>query len=145
MQVHFLWPPYVIGQAIIFSSCGFFFLLSIFFPHLFSDAGLKCAAHGLLKYRVQKIAKNSPSGHHRTTLSGCIFATNSCIDNQKKNLLNSNISTCPHNMVNFGPLRADISLPVWGTPAHFDGFRVLAAFLHGTIVGLVGVSQTLLR
>jgi len=27
----FLWPLYGIGQAIIFSSCGFFF-----FPHLFS-------------------------------------------------------------------------------------------------------------
>jgi len=29
-----LWLPYVIGQAIIFSSCGFFFLL--FFPRLIS-------------------------------------------------------------------------------------------------------------
>jgi len=27
------------------------------------------------KCRTQKIAKNSPSGHHRTTLSGYIFAT----------------------------------------------------------------------
>jgi len=32
----------------------------------------------------KKIAKNSPSGHHRTTLSRCIFATKACIDNQKK-------------------------------------------------------------
>jgi len=32
---------------------------------------------------MQKIAKNSPSGHHRTTLSGCIFANKACIDNQK--------------------------------------------------------------
>jgi len=31
-----------------------------------------------------KIAKNSPSGHHRTTLSGYIFATKALIDNQKK-------------------------------------------------------------
>jgi len=30
---------------------------------------------------------------------------------------------------------------VWGTPANFNGFRVLAALLHGTLV--VGVSQTL--
>jgi len=29
--------------------------------------------------------KKSPSGHHRTTLSGYIFATKACIDNQKKN------------------------------------------------------------
>jgi len=37
------------------------------------------------KYRMQKIAKNSPSGHHRTTLSSCIFATKTCNDNRKKN------------------------------------------------------------
>jgi len=28
--------------------------------------------------------KKSPSGHHRTTLSGHIFATEACIDIQKK-------------------------------------------------------------
>jgi len=31
-----------------------------------------------------KIAKNLPSGHRRTTLSGYIFATKACIDNRKK-------------------------------------------------------------
>jgi len=59
-------------------------------------------------------------------------------------MLNSNISsTCPDNMVNFGPLAAEISLPVWGTPANFNGFRVLAALLHGNLVA--GVSQSLRR
>jgi len=53
------------------------------------------------------------------------------------------LPTCPHNMVHFGPLTADIRSGVWGTPANFDGFRVLAASLHGTLV--VGVSQTLRR
>ena len=43
-------------------------------------------------------------------------------------------------MVNFGPLAAEIASLVWGTPANFNGFRVLAALLHGTLV--VGVSQT---
>jgi len=33
---------------------------------------------------MQNIAKNSPSGHHRTILSGYIFATKARIDNQKK-------------------------------------------------------------
>ena len=28
--------------------------------------------------------KKSPSAHHRTTLSGCIFATKACINNWKK-------------------------------------------------------------
>jgi len=61
-----------------------------------------------------------------------------------KNLLNMNSSsTCPDNMVNFGPLAGEIGLPVSGTPANFNGFRVLAALLHGTLV--VGVSQTLRR
>jgi len=32
----------------------------------------------------KKIAKNLPSAHHRTTLWGCIFATNSWIDNRNK-------------------------------------------------------------
>jgi len=43
-------------------------------------------------------------------------------------------------MVNFGPLAAEIGLPVWGTPGNFNGFLVLAALLPGTLV--VGVSQT---
>jgi len=42
-----------------------------------------------------------------------------------------------------GPLVAEIGWRVWGTPAHFSGFRVLAALLLGTLV--VGVSQTLRR
>jgi len=46
-------------------------------------------------------------------------------------------------MVNFGPLAAEIVSSVCGTPANFNGFRVLAALLHGTLV--VGVSQTLRR
>jgi len=37
-----------------------------------------------------------------------------------------------HNMVNFGPLAAEIGWRVWGTPGNFNGFRVLAALLHGT-------------
>ena len=41
----------------------------------------------------------------------------------KKNLLSINTSsTCPHNMANFGPLTADIGLPVCGTPANFNSF-----------------------
>ena len=43
-------------------------------------------------------------------------------------------------MVNFGPLAAEIVSLVWGTSGNFNGFHVLAALLHGTLV--VGVSQT---
>jgi len=46
-------------------------------------------------------------------------------------MLNSNISsTCPHSMVNFGPLTAVICSKVWGTAANFNGFRVLPSLLQ---------------
>jgi len=84
------------------------------------------------KYRTQKNRQKSPSWHHHTTLSGYIFATKARIDNRKKDLLSSNMSSaCPHNMVNFSPLTAEIGSGVWGTPASFNWFRVLAALLHG--------------
>ena len=48
-------------------------------------------------------------------------------------------------MVNFGPLAAEIVSLDWGTPAHFNGFGVLAALLHGILVvgviKLCGVEQ----
>jgi len=86
--VLYLWPPYGIGQAIIFLPCGFFFYLFIFFfPRLFLAVAdwmstilphkvwPKCefrmqvwnvlhAARWI--YRTQKIVQNSSSGHHRT-------------------------------------------------------------------------------
>jgi len=81
----------------------------------------------------KKIAKKPPPGHRRTTFSGHIFVTKERIDNRKK--INSNVSpTCPHNMVNFGLLAAEICWRVRGTPANFNGFRVRAALLHGTLV-----------
>ena len=42
-------------------------------------------------------------------------------------------------MVNCGVLAAEMVLLVWGTPENFNGFRILAALLHGTPV--LGVSQ----
>jgi len=73
---------------------------------------------------MQKIAKKS-SAHHHMTLSGYIFATKARIENREslKNLLSSNIS-CPHNMVNFGLLAAEIDPVVWGTPTNFNGFHI---------------------
>jgi len=52
-------------------------------------------------------------------------------------------SRCSHNMVNFGPLTAEIASGVWGTPANFNAFRVLAALLHGSQA--VSVNQPLRR
>ena len=149
------------GHAIIFSSCGFFFLFLAYsqpsqigcLPYFHTwcglSANLECRSEMCCAWLAEntgrkKRAKNSPCAHHRTTVSGCIFATKACIDNRKKNLLNSNVSpTCPHNMVNFGLLAAEICWRVWGIPANFNGFRVLAMLLHGTLV--VCVSQNLRR
>jgi len=154
-------------MAALRSRCGHYifalwFLLSFylfFFPCLISAVQIGCLPYfhtwcGLranLRCRSEtcctRFAENTelkklPSQHHRTNLLGYIFATKIRVDNRKKNLLNSNTSsTCADNMVNFGPLAAEISSGVWGTPANFNGFRVLAASLHGTLV--VGVSQTL--
>jgi len=98
------------------------------------------------KYRTQKWHKNSPSAHHCTTLSGYNFATKACIDNRKKNLLNSNISrTCPYNMVNFGPLAPEIVSLVWGTPANFNAFaswqRYCTVLQQWASAKLCGVEQ----
>ena len=135
-------------MAALRSRCGHYifvlFLLLGFFPRLISavadwmstilrpSANLECSS---LEMQDPKTRQKSPSGHHRTTLSGHIFVTKARIDSRKKTCSNIS-STCPDNMVNFGPLAADIDPVVWGT-----GFGVLAALLHGTLV--VGMSQTL--
>jgi len=42
----------------------------------------------------------------------------------------SNSSTCPHSMVNFCLVMAEIRSAVSGTPTNFNGFRVLASLLQ---------------
>jgi len=135
-------------------------LLSSFFPCLISaiadwmsatwcglGANLRCRPETCCTQLAantvtQKVVKKSPSGHHCTTLLGYIFTPKARVDNWKKNLLSSNISSaCSHNMVNFSPLMAEIGPVVWGIPANFNGFHILAALLHGTPV--LGVSQNL--
>ena len=63
----------------------------------------------------KKVAKN----RHLGTISQfrrAVFAGKARIHNWK-NLLGSNTSsTCPYNMVNFGPLAAEILSLVWLTP-----------------------------
>jgi len=82
------------------------------------------------KCTMQNNAKNSLSGHHRATLSGLFSQLRHLLTIGKK-VLNSNISfTCPHNMANVGLLTAEICWRVWGTPANFKGFCVLASLLQ---------------
>ena len=97
-------------------------------------------ARGSLKIQDTK----SPKIRHLGTIAQLCRAISSQVRHVStiwENLFNSNITfTCSLNMVNFGPLTAEIVSLVWGTPANFNGFCVLVALLHGTLV--VGVSQT---
>ena len=100
-----LWLPYVIGQTIVFLPCDFYLSFFLFFPRLISSVGdwmstillhmvwpwceFKMQVWNLLhaarwNHRTQKGRQKSPSGHHRTTSSGYIFANKACIDNRKK-------------------------------------------------------------
>jgi len=148
-------------RTYIFSSCGFSFLSPFLFPCLISAVGhwistilphhntwcglsvnLECMSEMCCMRLAENTGcKNSPSGHHCTTLSGYISATKACIDNRKKLVKQQYLPRMSLQYSELGPLAAEIASLVWGTPANFNGFRVLAALLHGTPA--VGVSQTL--
>jgi len=74
--------------------------------------------------------KNSPSAHHRTTLSGYIFATKALMDNRKKVVKQQYLL---HMSSQYGELQCTngwdrfVSL---GHPANFNKFRVLASLLY---------------
>jgi len=91
------------------------FFLSSFFPRLISavaqwmstillhytwcglSANLECMSKMCCTWLAENTgcknyAQNRLSAHHRTTLSGYIFANKACINN-RKNLLNANISS----------------------------------------------------
>ena len=78
--------------------------------------------------------KNSPKIRHLCTIARLCQAISSQLRHVSaigKNLLNTDTSsTCPHNMVNFGPLTSEIACGVWGTLANFNGFRILPSLLQ---------------
>jgi len=78
--------------------------------------------------------KKSPKIRHLGTITqicGAVSLQLRHVSTTGKKLLSINTSsTCPYNMVNFGPLAAEIGPVVWGTQTNFNGFRVLAASLQ---------------
>ena len=97
-------------------------------PVLILATGVGFATRPRTQKKSPKIAIWAPSHN----FVGLYLRNYGTYRQSEKNLLSSNISsTCPHNMVNFGPLAAEIVSLVWGTPANFNGFGVLAALLHG--------------
>jgi len=97
------------------------------------------------KYRMQKSLKNR---HLHTIAQLCraiSLQLRHVLTIGKKHVKQQHL---PHMSPQYGewwycPLTAEICWRVWGTPANFNRFRILAALLHGTLV--VGVSQTLWR
>ena len=78
----------------------------------------------------KKVAKNCHLGTI-VQLCGAISSQLGHVSTIGKNLLSSNMSSrCPHNMVNFGLLAAEIVSLVCGTPANVNMFRVLASLLQ---------------
>jgi len=84
--------------------------------------------------------KNDAKNCHLRTIAELCWATSlqlRHVSTIRKKLLSSNISpTCPYNMVNFSPLATEIISLVWGTPANFNGFRLLAVLLHSQTAAL---------
>ena len=110
------------------------------------NANLRCRSETCCTRLAENTGrKNDAKNRHLGTIAQLCQAVSSQLRQistiGKKNLLSSNIfSTCPHNMVNFSLPAAEIVSLVWCTPGNFNGFHILEALLHGTLV--VDVSQT---
>jgi len=71
------------------------------------------------KCRTQKSPK-WPSGHHRTTLSGCVFATKACIDNRKKHVKQQYL---PHMSSQYGERQSTNGWDPFGSLGHLSKFQ----------------------
>jgi len=114
LRFYLLWSPY--KQAIIFRRCGFYFLSSCssfflaysqrsqigYLPYLHTSCGLSanlacmfkmCCTRLAEDIQNAKIAQKSPAALRPTNSSDYIFATKAYIESQKKNLLNSKMSS----------------------------------------------------
>jgi len=96
------------------------------------------------KHRTQKSRQRSPSLHHRTTLSGYIFATKARIDNRKKLVKHQYVL---HMSAQYGELRPTSGRDPWGSwrhPCKFQQVSHLGSVIaRHLVVGvkLCGVEQ----
>jgi len=149
-----LWPPdgregrplYFCLVVFLLSSSFFFFFFAYSQPSQIErlpyfhtwcglSANLGCRSETCCTWLVENTGcKKSPKIRQlRTTAQLCraISLQLRHVSAIRKNLLNSNTSpTCHHNMVNFSTLAAEIGSLVWGTPANFHRFCILASLLQ---------------
>jgi len=93
---------------------------------------LKYAARSLLKIQDAKMTQINRHLGTITQLYRAVSWQLRHISTIGKNLLSSNISSiCAHNMVNFGPLAAEIDWRVWG-PNKFQRLSHLGFVTAGT-------------
>jgi len=146
-------------MAAVRSRCGHYifalwFLSSIFFyssPNLSCRCGLSASLERRSETCCTRLAENtgckkSPKSRHLGTVPQICRAISSQLRHvstigKKKLVKQPYLLNMSPQYGELGPLTAEIVLLVWGTPANFNGFRVLAALLYGTLV--VGASQTL--
>jgi len=80
-------------------------------------------------YRTQKIAKNLPSGHI-AQLCRAVSSQLRHVSTIRKKLVKQQYLQMSSQYDELPPLTIEIGLPVWGTPANFNWFRVLALLLQ---------------
>jgi len=91
------------------------------------------------KYRTQKSRQKSPSWHHRTTLSGYIFATKARIDKRKKIVKQQYLLMSSQ----YGELRPTNGWDRLSSLGHPSKFQLVSRL--GSVTArhlIVGVSQT---
>jgi len=142
---------YVTGQAIIFSSCSFFFLLFLsfyLFPRLFSAVAdwmstilpdvvspscqFRMQVWNVLhaarwKYRTQRIAKNSPYGPSHKL--GLYLRNYAYIDNRKKIVKQQYLL---HMLSQYGELRSTNGWDLF-TSLHPSKFRRVSRLGNGSV------------
>ena len=89
----------------------------------------------------KKSCPKSPSGHHRTTLSGYIFATKAHIDNRKKLVKHQYLLHMSSQYGKLRPTNGWHQLTSLGHPCKFQLVSHLGSITAGHLV--VGVSHTL--
>jgi len=100
--------------------------MSTILPHMRGlNANLRCMCEMCCTQLAEnagpkKIAKNSPCGPHRTTMSGYIFAKKACIDDLKKPVKQHYL---PHLSLQYGELRPTSGWDLLASLGHPSRFQ----------------------